>query len=364
MTATRPEPRTVPLDSRQLDAAIALVAGVAVQTRPSRGELWRYRALMVLTDGVLLGLLALFLLSALDPGEQFLWLLGLVGIALGLCLVSALALLVLNLPLIWRTAVERRRLLGIGVLSLSDALWQASRRSRWIDRLRSLVALVLSVLLALSALFGMLGSRLESGGAAPASGLGTDLLVFGVMAGGALLLLVTRHLRLRREQLDLAADAGGLAAALQHLRGSGGGDHRMVAVPEQLLARVAGIEAAQIVQSRQRALAESVGARTRAWRIVFEGAAIAQRTALASADRMALDDLVADLSADGVPAAAAGDDATRQLGCGTLRLTAAVDAADRCIRVRDIAHPSADGPPGEPGTVASALATGTEHGPR
>jgi hypothetical protein len=325
-------PQTVPLDSKQLSAAIGVVAGVAQQFKMSPGERWRFRALMVLADGVLIGLVALVLTAIVLHEERSIWVLVVLVIAFAFCVLFALAALVLNLPLIWRTAVERRRLVRLGVLRLSQALWREHRRGHWIDRLRSLAILLVSAILILAAVMGVFGL---AGG--------------GVVLGCAGLMLTARHLRRLREQLDAATDADGLAHTLQRLR-SQGDPGRVVEVPVELLNQVAGIESDQITEARDRALAQSVEARQRAWRVSFDEAATAQRSALAPPDRLALEDLVADLSADGLAAAEAGspppadapaaptapDGATpahRRFRRGGLQLAVVADAALRSIRV-------------------------------
>jgi hypothetical protein len=141
------------------------------------------------------------------------------------------------------------------------------------------------------------------------------LLFWGVTAG---LLLGARYLRNQREQMDLAATAEQLKADLQQRRQQDGSDAApgLVSVPAEILERTAIIESAQISKERKDAVLQSATLRESTYAITFDPNAAEQRTALGRADRLELEDLVADLSAEGVKGetqatAVPGADATK-----------------------------------------------------
>ena len=125
--------------------------------------------------------------------------------------------------------------------------------------------------------------------------LGFLALFYAIIAG---LLFAARYLRNQRERMDLAASADELRKALQSLREREGAE--VISVPAELLERTVIIESAQITKERKDAVLQSAASRPKAYAIAFSRDATEQRAALSVSDRIELEDIVADLSIDGV----------------------------------------------------------------
>jgi hypothetical protein len=205
--------------------------------------------------------------------------------------------LALNIPLLLKTFRERRRLDELGLGTLYTSLWKENRRTRWISRLRSALLLGIGIVIVVGMVFvskGLIEARSNDDRIVFA----VLLLFWGVTAG---LLFGARYLRNQREQMDLAASAEQLKADLQKRREQDGLDAAPgdVSVPAEILERTAIIESAQIRKERKDAVLQSATLRESTYAITFEPTAAEQRTALGRADRLELEDLVADLSAEG-----------------------------------------------------------------
>ena len=111
--------------------------------------------------------------------------------------------------------------------------------------------------------------------------------------------------RAARAEADLthaqptASSADALRKTLQSLRQRADGG--VVAVPAELLERTAKIETTQIAAQRKDAVLESVASRDSGYAISYGSAAAQQRATLPAADRLELEDLVAQLSTEGAP---------------------------------------------------------------
>ncbi|MEK8049608.1 hypothetical protein AACH10_05095 [Ideonella sp. DXS22W] len=337
---------TIALDAVHLNAAIDAVSAATAQLSLSPAAHRRYRALLICTDGMLW--CAVLIVGVVFLPEQLTWKSlagGLLGLVFALLGVVALGLLLLNWRLVWRTWVEHRQLHALGVAGLAESAWRARRRRRWGDRLRSVVVLVLALLLVLlGVVFLQPGQGLEA--------------MAAVVLVSAPLLLLTRYLRRCREQMALATEAGALAQTLAALRPANVAQGK-VEVPAELLHQAAGIENAQIAAARQDAIMRSDATRATACVIRFDAAALAQRAALAAPLRLALDDLLADLSADG-PAAAAGgagsDAGARVYRAEGLAVTARLEEGGRTLRIQAI-----EGSPPPPPATADASPSEPRH---
>jgi hypothetical protein len=122
-----------------------------------------------------------------------------------------------------------------------------------------------------------------------------DMILYGV---GAALLFTARYLRNQRERIDLTASAEELRKAFQYLR-QDADEAGVVSVPPVLLELTAKIESAQIAKERKDAVLQSVALRPTGYAIAFDRDAADQRAKLGVADRVELEDLVAQLSTDG-----------------------------------------------------------------
>jgi membrane protein implicated in regulation of membrane protease activity len=139
----------------------------------------------------------------------------------------------------------------------------------------------------------------------------------------AAMVLGARYLRNQRERIDLTTNAEELKRALQRLR-QRAGDVETVTVPSELLEQTAKIESAQIATQRRDAILQSSASPSKEYAVAFDHGAVEQRATLDIADRVELEDLVEQLSAD------AAELESRGAGAG---VTAALRAATKSKRI-------------------------------
>lgn len=357
-----PEPdlRTVTLDSKTLDGAIDVLASAADQFRLSSRERSVYRLLMISTDTAIASFMLLFAalfalllreehIAASFGRENMFLVIGVVGILLALSALCALIALLLNIPLLRRTAAEEAAFRRLGVTALSRSLWKASRRRQWLSRLRGALLVVFGVLSGvLAAIYLLMLGELDE--AVPAA---------AVAALFALLLFVARYLRNRREQIDLATNAEELRQALHSLR-EHAGTAGSVAVPAELVERAAAIESANIARARRDAILQSADDRSSGCAIAFDADAARQRSALPAPDRIELEDLLAQLGTrEDLLTAAAGERAdgrsTATTESGRVAIEYGVDRAARAIRIKAVK-------PAAQAASSAGAAAGGSHG--
>jgi hypothetical protein len=216
----------------------------------------------------------------------------------------AIVSLALNIPLLLKTFREGRRLERLGLGSLSTSLWKESRRNRWISRVRGALLLGIGILILVGMVFTSKGmiEAIEANKRDDWILFFVGLLFYGITAG---LVFGARYLRNQRERMDLAAGAEQLREALQSLQAREGPE--LVSVPAELLERTAIIESAQISEERKDAVLQSAASRPNTYAIGFSRDAARQRATLGVADRVELEDLVADLSTEGAQLEAKAD---------------------------------------------------------
>jgi len=318
--------RTVDLERKDLDKSIAALSSAAQAFQLTRFERLSYRALMLSVDVFAVSLLVLiFSLLILFSGiihSSLVWSLGWWVSAVStlfffVSMLVAIVSLFLNMPLFVRVFRQRARLKKLGLSSLSRSLWMESRRTRWISRARS------SLLIGVGILFVPIVVSTLVARAVTVAGTGTlqfFAAAFYTISGAVL--LAARYLRNQRERMDLSANAEELRNALQSLRHRAG-DVEIVTVPSELVEQTAKIEAAQIAQERRDAVLQSVALPSNEYAIAFDRSAVEQRVTLGIEDRIELEDLVEQLSAEAAETQA-----------GTVAgITAALRAATKSKRV-------------------------------
>jgi hypothetical protein len=296
----------VALSANELDRTIKVLSSAVQTLQLSRLERITYRALLISVDVALVSFFGCILTGILaaagmvssvpaivsDPSFYLALALGLVFVvSFGVALIS----LALNIPLLIKTFRERRRLDQLGLGTLYTSVWKENRRTRWISRLRSALLLGIGIAIIVGMVFvskGLLEANTKD-----------DRILFAVLllfwSVTASLLFGARYLRNQREQMDLAASAEQLKADLQKRREQDRPNAGSVVVPSEILERSAVIESAQIRMERKDAVLQSATLRESTYAITFEPNAAEQRIALDRADRLELEDLVADLSAEG-----------------------------------------------------------------
>lgn len=302
----------VALSSIELERTIEVLSTAAQTLRLTRFERLSYRALLVSVDlaavtFLLIILVFIFAVNGVPVDENWISILvgRLVFIVFIVSTLVGIVSLALNIPLLRKTYREGKRLKGLGLSSLSKSLWKESRRRRWMSQLREDVLIIGSVTLVGTVIVlvahgitvivlvahGIL--EMEATRRAETIYLFCGALFLAITAG---VLLAARYLRNQRERMDLAASAEELRKALQSLRRRKGPE--VISVPAELLAKSAIIESAQIATERKDAVLESAAFRPNAYAIAFNHDATEQRATLGVADRVELEDLVAELSTD------------------------------------------------------------------
>jgi hypothetical protein len=264
-----------------------------------------------------------------------------------------LVALALNIPVFRKASREKAKLDELGLGSLSKSLWQESRRSRWIRRARSGLLIVLAAYCLYEAL-GMIAvtPKIFS------REIGTDNVEFSnkqLIVGGiyfilyfllvAGLMFAARYLRNHRERMELAASAEELRKAFQSLQQRS--NTGVVSVPADMLEQTAKIESLQIAKQRKDAILESVASPASGYAIAFDRDAVEQRATLSVGERVELEDLVSQLSADGAqlePQTEVGAGATLRTTTKSKRVVIeyVIDHASRSIRVVAVRHRGED----------------------
>jgi hypothetical protein len=325
--------RTIALDSKNLEGGIEALSSAARAFQLTPFERGAYRALMVSVDVaawslvVLIAMIFILVLEkGLTPDQETLFVIAIFAsvVAFPFAFVVGTVSLALNIPLIRKLYRERARLKELGLSSLSNSLWKESRRSRWISRARKALLILVGILVFLMAVdfgTGLIISVKPVGepdagvwdvrpggvtkpfrppGGEPDAGDDWKAAIFLALffATIAVMIFSARYLRNQRERMELAASAEELKRALERLR-QRAGKAEVVSVPSELLEQAARIESAQIAKERKDAVLQSVAVRPSGYAIKFDRDAADERATLGVADRVELEDLVAQLSTGG-----------------------------------------------------------------
>jgi hypothetical protein len=267
------------------------------------------------------------------------------GIVVVLGTLLAAMALVINIPLASKLYRERAQLKELGLASLSKSLWKESRRGR---RKRQVVRWVPVIILVIIFSF-MLADRILNPSEEWDAG---DTFVVAIFTGLAALLVLARYLRNQRERIDLAASAEELKKVFQSLQHRAG-KAEVVAVPSELLEQAARIESAQIAKERKDAVLQSVAVRPSGYAITFDRDAAKERARLGVADRVELEDLVAQLSTEGAQfepqaGAVADEGGTPRVMTKSRRVEVVyvIDQASHGIRITAVRHGGGGSPNG------------------
>jgi hypothetical protein len=352
--------RTIALDSKNLEGGIEALSSAARTFQLTPFEKLAYRALMVSVDVAVWSLLALIAMTPfprllpkdLTPVQAALVfaLLNASMVAFAFAFVVGTVSLALNLPLVRKLYRERARLKELGLSSLSESLWKESRRSRWISRARGALLILVGIFVFLAAVIYSMGAILEGTSTEPAH---EDFLILGalalVCATIVALIFSARYLRNQRERMELTASAEELKKALEGLR-QRAGKAKVVPVPSELVERAARIESAQIAKERKDAVLQSVAVRPSGYAISFDRDAAKERARLGVADRVELEDLVAQLSTEGAQAGAVAgaEGGTPRVMTKSQRVEVVyvIDQASHGIRITAVRHRGGGSPNG------------------
>jgi hypothetical protein len=294
--------RTIALDSKHLEGGIEALSSASRAFQLTPFERGAYRALMVSVDVAVWSFVVFIILIVGIPNDTFVFA-PLVVVAFAFAVIVGIVSLALNIPLVRKLYRERERLKKLGLTSLSESLWKESRRSRWMSRARGALLIVVGISMFFVFSLGVVGSLMTP----------TQMTEFeGEIKGGwsellsvvlffapiPILIFSARYLHNQRERMELTANAEDLKKAFERLR-QRAGNSEVVSVPSELLEQAARIESAQIAKERRDAVLLSVGTRPTGYAITFDPDAAKERATLGVADRVELEDLVAQLSTEG-----------------------------------------------------------------
>jgi hypothetical protein len=337
--------RTIALDQKDLEAGIEALLSAAQALQLTRFERLSYRALMLSADVFIASSVAISVtmpmfiaFSGGATGRSTLsWAVAVFSLVFIVSILVGMVSLALNIPLFRKASRERARLKELGLDSLSQSLWKESRRSRWISRVHGALLIVMSIFYLLAGVMGLVlmvtGENI----------LGIFIALF--YASITTFLLGARYLRNQRERIDLTASAEELRKALEGLR-QRAGKVGVVSVPSELLEQAARIEWAKIAKERKDAVLESVAFRPSGYAIAFDRDAAERRATLGVADRVELEDLVAQLSTEGAQpesqaGAVAGAESATFRGATKNRrveIEYVIDQASHGIRIIAVRH--------------------------
>jgi hypothetical protein len=266
--------------------------------------------------------------------------------------------LALNVPLARKLYRERARLKELGVSSLSKSLWKESRRSRWISRARGalliLVGIFIFLLAVIYSILSIQAGLTTTSTEPPPEGFLVGMIFAALICATiAVLIFSARYLHNQRERMELTASAEKLKKALESLR-QRAGSAEVVSVPSELLEQAARIESAQIAKERKDAVLQSVAVRPSGYAITFDPDAAKDRATLGVADRVELEDLVAQLSTEGAQLESQAGAVAGAEG-GTLRgmtksqrieIVYIIDQASHGIRILAVRHREGGSPNG------------------
>jgi hypothetical protein len=354
--------RNIALDPKDLEDVIAVLSNAEKAYQLTRFERWLYRGLVVSADvavvsffasqllfPIFVSLFPLFpqpngagyLATGLALTVLFVALLMTLGVsvaAFGVSTQIGIVMLGLNVPLFRRAFRESARLKELGLSSLSKSVSKGYRRSRWVSRTPEAVLIATgSFCLLLVNLYFLQPVLLVFNLAGKIQSLAMALVLAIIVA----VLFGTRR-------MELTAKAEELKRTLQNLQQRAG--KTGASVRSELLEQVAKIERAQIAKERKDAVLQSVGLPQEGYAIAFDRDAAEARAALDIADRIELEDLVAQLSTGGAQLEAQAG-AVAGANSATLRGTTKskrveieyiTDQASRSIRIV-VLRPAGDG---------------------
>jgi hypothetical protein len=362
------------IDSKNLEGGIEALSSAARAFQLTPFERGAHRALMVSVDVAVwsflvpIAMISIFVARGLDlkdltPVQETLVFapLGASMVAFTFAIVVGTVSLALNIPLLHKLYRERARLKELGLSSLSESLWKESRRGRWISRARGVLLIVVGIFMSFGFFGGVVGSLVglmtptqmtEFEGEIKGEWK-SGLLLALFFATIAVLIFSARYLQNQRERMELTASAEELKKALEGLR-QRAGNAQVVSVPSELLEQAAKIECAQIAEERKDAVLRSVAVRPSGYAITFDRDAAKERATLSVADRVELEDLVAQLSTEGARfepqagAVAGAEGGTPRVMTKSQRVEVVyvIDQASHGIRITAVRHEGGGSPNG------------------
>jgi hypothetical protein len=273
------------LDAAQLENAVQALQKAAATLQPSLGEARLYRILGVCLWIAVAGLLATIIAVSTGTAVE---LIGLFGIIFLLAAVSAPVFLLLNFSLVRQAFRQWQLLKKLGIREVSLSAWRQDRKSfRW-SRLAGAALTTAGILTLVIGLLAWFGRKKDD-----AVMIWVVLLLFAF----GITVLVWRFVQRSRQQLALVANANRLRATLESMK-TKAGSGEAIAIPAALLEDVARIERVQIARERRDAVVASSGTTSRGYGVLVARDVAVQKSMLDSGQRVAVEDLIDELSAN------------------------------------------------------------------
>ena len=284
------------LSAGQLEDAVKVLRTTAesLKASPRQERLYKWLSIAVQVSAV--AFVAVIISVALDWHEQVV---GAFGLVLFLAVALATLLLAVNAPLILKAFRQRSVLKKLGIREVSRSAWKAGRKRHTFSRVTRALLTVAGTLCLLTASLVVLGRAIQE---TPAD-KETDFAVFIVVALFIIVgatILIWQFVQRSREQLAIVADANRLRSLLQSIQSEAGAGGT-VEVPAEVLESVARIERVNIERERTKAVVASTRVRSQGYALLVARNVPAQKASIDAAQRVAVEDLIDDLSTDPRP---------------------------------------------------------------
>jgi hypothetical protein len=305
------------LDAVQLEKAVQALQKAAETLRPSPREERLYRVLGICVRVavaalavVLAGILVDVVLGWTGGTETaltdvFVVLMGVFVLTFVLAAIGALVFLLLNQSVVRQAFRQRRLLKKLGIREVSLSAWSLQRRGyRW-SRLAGAILTWGGILSLVWSVFHWITMWIRMWIGSGSNKEGEPMWAYGLINGlffaFGVTVLVWRFVQRSREQWAIVADANRLRSALESMQTKAGAGEA-VAIPAALLEDVARIERVEIAREQRDAVVASAGATNPGYGVLVARGLSPQKGLLDPKQRVAVEDLIDDLSANPRPA--------------------------------------------------------------
>jgi hypothetical protein len=298
------------LDAVQLEKALQTLQKAAETFRPSPSEELLYRMLKVLVWVAVASLTSFVFVAVLvkvfpavrgviDNIFEGVFILAILLFVFAT--IAAIVLLLLNLPAVAQALRQRSLLNKLGIRELSVSAWRLQRtRYSW-SRLTGAVLTVYGILTIVVGIWISWWLLKDTKKEEMSIALSFVGVFFGLCLALGVTILLARFVQRSREQWAIVADANRLRSALESIHTKAGAGET-VAIPAAMLEDVAQIERVQIARERRDAVVASAGATNRGYGVLVARDLLPQKALLDPQHRVAVEDLIDNLSANPHPA--------------------------------------------------------------
>jgi hypothetical protein len=221
-----------------------------------------------------------------------------------LAVIGALVFLLLNQSVIRQAFRQRRLLKKLGIREVSLSAWRLQRRGQRWSRLAGALLTwggILSLVLGVFGLIVMISTSIYSNNEDRKGIAITGVIMFGPVFALGVTVLLWRFVQRSREQWAIVADANRLRSALESMQTKAGAGEA-VAIPAAVVEHAAQIERVSIARERRDAVVASAGTTDHGYGVLVARGLSSQKGLLDPQQRVAVEDLIENLSANPHPA--------------------------------------------------------------